>query len=156
MSAISISLPLILTLLSQNDVVTPTPTQMKTICIPSAGNYTAGGAYQKNLGKALTSLTTAAVSANATFSNATSGIGPEEAFALYYCTGGTTTEECSTCVQAAVAEVVGMCPDYREAITWYVECTLRYANRVIVGVEEDRPYAWLTSNKTVPDYINLG
>ena len=152
---------LAISFLSQNDLVSsssPSPPRLVyTTCIPEgAGNYTAHGAYQKNLGTALTTLTSAAISDNATFSNTTVGDGVDEVFALYYCTGETTAEECGACIQSATAQIVETCPNNKEAIVWYVQCTLRCANRFIFGIEEQTPWAWLASNKTVPDYNNLG
>jgi len=53
----------------------------------------------------------------------------DEIYALYYCTGDVTAQDCHDCVQAAAWTVLQHCSPLKEGIVWYEECTLYYSNR---------------------------
>lgn len=47
------------------------------------------------------------------------------------------------------------CPSYKEAIVWYEQCTLRYANRLIFSKEEEDPWAVAYNPVNVTDPNSL-
>ncbi|KAL2924131.1 Cysteine-rich receptor-like protein kinase 25, partial [Bienertia sinuspersici] len=46
-------------------------------------------------------------------------------------------EVCGDCVKSAAQTIVTNCTRQKEAVVWYEECTLRYANRPIMGIDDD-------------------
>lgn len=122
-------------------------TLVGTYCVATSGNYTDGEAFQANLGQVVVNLTDDA-SGNAFFSNITAGKGGDRVFGLYYCNGVMDAADCSACVEAAAGEIQDSCTT-KEALVWYLECTLRYANRDIFSKAELSPYAHLSLNQNV-------
>ncbi|GMH30286.1 hypothetical protein Nepgr_032129 [Nepenthes gracilis] len=113
------------------------------------GNYTKNSTYQENLVQALSDLYSEA--SVDSFHSTTSGSGDNQVSALYYCRGDLTLPECQSCVKLAALAVFKSCFGQKEAIIWYEFCTLRYANRRIVGEEDvGRGVYWL-SQRVVDD-----
>uniref|UniRef100_A0A803LKW2 Uncharacterized protein n=1 Tax=Chenopodium quinoa TaxID=63459 RepID=A0A803LKW2_CHEQI len=47
-----------------------------------------------------------------------------------------------------------LCPTQKEAVGWYDDCMLRYANRTILGSQEEQPSSTLRSTKKVTNNVN--
>lgn len=113
---------------------------VSSYCLGNMGNYTTNSTYQNNLNVILPLLTKLA-SVNS-FGNYSTGRGIDKVDMLYNCQGDLTGQECHDCVQLSARTIVEHCPTEKEAIVWYQECMLRYANRSIFAVEEESPFAW--------------
>ncbi|GAB4826757.1 hypothetical protein Ancab_033639 [Ancistrocladus abbreviatus] len=113
------------------------------------GNYTRLSTYQENLRAVFSGLTTQA--SVKPFYNDTAGSGQDKVYGLYFCRYDISSELCRSCVAAARVSIQLNCPGRREAIAWYEECTLRYANRSIFSMEEVSPWAWWWSTTQVSD-----
>lgn len=99
------------------------------------GNYTQNSLYQTNLHQLLSDLT--AQPSQTDFYNTTIGESPDRVYGTFYCRRDITPEFCNDCVRAAAQMIVTNCTREKEAVVWYQECTLRYANRQIMGLDED-------------------
>ncbi|XP_024028851.1 cysteine-rich receptor-like protein kinase 10 isoform X2 [Morus notabilis] len=107
------------------------PTYVHSRC---TGNFTQNSLYQSNLNLLLSSLSSNATTHffyNTTVAAATS----DTVYGLFLCRGDIDDAGvCQACVAAAAEKVLKKCPRQKEAIIWYEECMLRYANRSFFGV----------------------
>ncbi|KAL2931669.1 Cysteine-rich receptor-like protein kinase 25 [Bienertia sinuspersici] len=71
------------------------------------------------------------------FYNTTNGESPDIIYGTFYCRRDMSQEVCGDCVKAAAQMIVTNCTSQKEAVVWYEECTLRYANRPIMGIDDD-------------------
>ncbi|KAL2931607.1 Cysteine-rich repeat secretory protein 9 [Bienertia sinuspersici] len=124
-------------------------------CVDDVGNYTNYSKYQFNLNLLLSNLQHHAHFTY--FNNITVGLGIEQAYGLYMCRGDLNAQQCRDCVKAASSTIIKRCPIQKEAIVWYKECMVRYANRTIFSVAEHYPLAWSrsTANATNPEKFSL-
>ncbi|GAB4826758.1 hypothetical protein Ancab_033640 [Ancistrocladus abbreviatus] len=113
------------------------------------GHYAENSTYEENLVAAVVELDTQA--SNSIFYNTTAGSAPDEVYALYYCRGDLSLQICQACVKQAVLYVAKNCPRQREAIAWYEYCTVRYANRMIFGKEDEERGAYWRAVEQVKD-----
>lgn len=108
-----------------------------TVCGEN-GNYTQDSTYQKNLYQVLKDLATHA--GDTSFYNSTNGEIPDKVYGMFYCRADINSALCRTCVQEAAKLAVNVnCTTQKEAVIWYEECTLRYANTPITSLDEDEP-----------------
>lgn len=103
------------------------------------GTYNNNSTYQNNLNKVLSNLTNK--SSVTGFGTYKAGVGSNTVYGLYNCRGDLDSPMCHECVQEASKLIITECPSKMEAIIWYHECTLRYANRSISSHFEDSPIA---------------
>ncbi|KAL2931690.1 Cysteine-rich receptor-like protein kinase 25 [Bienertia sinuspersici] len=118
------------------------------------GNYTQNSLYQKNLNQLLSDLVGQA--AKTDFYNNTIGESPDIIYGTFYCRRDMSREFCHDCVKVAATMIVKNCTSQKEAVVWYEECTLRYANRPIIGLDEDdlRWARWFSKyNASNPDKL---
>ncbi|XP_021846121.2 cysteine-rich receptor-like protein kinase 25 isoform X2 [Spinacia oleracea] len=106
-------------------------------CSSSQGNYTKGSSYQRNLNHLFSSLSSQTSSRK--FYNTSIGNFPNKVYAIYQCREDLSLDICSVCIQGATIKITQVCPSYSEAIVWYDECMLRYANRSIFSSCETSP-----------------
>ncbi|CAO2815392.1 unnamed protein product [Amaranthus hypochondriacus] len=125
------------------------PQFASSFCIEKSGTYTKNSLYRTNLNLAFSNLTSA--SSVRGFSNFTSGDGVDKVYALYYCRGDLKLADCRNCVETAITRILFECPNEKEAIVYFEECTFRYANRSIFSLEEEDPNDWSYSKDMVPD-----
>lgn len=118
-------------------------------CLDNVGNYTTNSIYQNNLNALLPYLTNKALLT--TFGNASVGEGIDQVYMLYNCRGDLNLQQCHDCINAAAHMITQECPTQREAISWYHECMLRYANRSIFSLEEESPHSWDYLSGTDPN-----
>ncbi|XP_074306617.1 cysteine-rich receptor-like protein kinase 19 [Silene latifolia] len=76
---------------------------------------------------------------NLRFYNFTNGTSENQVYALFYCKGDIETRSCQGCIQAATSKITDSCKNQKEGIVWFEECTLRYADRNIFGIDEENP-----------------
>ena len=110
-------------------------------CEGAYGNYTKGSVYNQNLNQLFTTFSSQ--SSNRKFYNSTIGSNPNRVYGLYQCREDLNLDLCKVCIQAATRKIVQVCSVYGEAIVWYDECMLRYANRTIFSVYEISPRGFL-------------
>ncbi|XP_074271819.1 putative cysteine-rich receptor-like protein kinase 20 [Silene latifolia] len=121
-------------------------------CVVEYGNYKENSPYQENLKTLLGDLTTQ--SATSSFHNSTQGRGSNKVYGLFYCRGDVTPTVCHECVKEAATFVLQKCTEENEAVIWYEQCTLRYANRNIFALAEFVPWTYdnyRTANASDPD-----
>lgn len=110
-------------------------------CEGAYGNYTKRSVYDQNLNQLFTTFSSQ--SSIRKFYNSTIGSTPNQVYGLYQCREDLNLDLCKACIQAATRKIVQVCPFYGEAIVWYDECMLRYANRTIFSVYEISPRGFL-------------
>ncbi|KAF5742202.1 cysteine-rich receptor-like protein kinase 10 isoform X2 [Tripterygium wilfordii] len=108
-----------------------------------------------NLDITLTSLYANAINSSG-FYNTSAGQGLNAATAVFLCRGDVSSELCQSCVNVTSKDIVNRCPKVKEAILWYDECMLHYANRSIASGMEETPkaYVWNMNNITNPGEFN--
>lgn len=113
-----------------------------------AENYTYNGPYQTNLNTLLSDLPSKIDEHG--FYNFSFGEIPNEVHAIAMCRGDIEHEACRSCIQNATTKLTKICPNSKEAIGWYENCTLRYSNWSISGSLATEPTACLPNpNDTV-------
>ncbi|KMT07379.1 hypothetical protein BVRB_6g150050 [Beta vulgaris subsp. vulgaris] len=71
---------------------------------------------------------------------------PDQLYGLYQCREDVSLQFCSLCIYAAVFRIQFDCHLHREAIVWYTECMIRYANRPIFSLNETSPMKYVYNN----------
>ncbi|KAL8151167.1 hypothetical protein V2J09_020975 [Rumex salicifolius] len=144
------------TLLALNVTAQPTtPTYFTEICRSSTGNYTTNSTYEANVISVLTDLYDR--SSNASFANTSAGsASASQVFGQYYCRGDINSSLCNDCIKEAAQTVYVKCHNFKSAVVWYEECTLRYDNMSMVGVEAELPHAVGSSVANVTDPDKFG
>ncbi|KAL1834297.1 hypothetical protein ACET3Z_003948 [Daucus carota] len=107
----------------------------------TSGNYTSNSTYEKNLDRALATLSIAANLSNSGFYNASVGEDQDRVNTIVLCRKDFQPDVCRSCANDSIIMLKELCPDQNEAVGWYDECTLRYSNRVILNNIETLP-AW--------------
>ncbi|CAK7349931.1 unnamed protein product [Dovyalis caffra] len=119
-----------------------------------SSTYTTNSSFPSNLNATLSSLY-----ANATrrdgFYNTSAGQSSDKVYGLFLCRGDTSPEVCQSCIKAISEEIVNRCPNNKEAIIWYDMCMLRYSNRSIFSVSEERPKVWMWNRNNIGDVMNV-
>ncbi|KAK9750730.1 hypothetical protein RND81_02G217300 [Saponaria officinalis] len=88
------------------------------------------------------------------FCNSTMGNGPDKVYALFYCRGDVDAQTCQECVQAATGKLTDVCKLRKEAIVWFEECTVRFANRATFSIDEEKPdYLYYNTTGIVNDHL---
>ncbi|XP_058077485.1 cysteine-rich receptor-like protein kinase 10 [Magnolia sinica] len=126
---------------------------IKRFCANTA-NYTADSTFRTNLNLLLSSL-----SSNASltgFANCMIGENPNRIFGLAQCRGDIKSNKCLDCLNTAHQEIISLCSD-RTAIIWYDECLLRYSNKGISSLSDNKPLYHESNPQNVfhPDRFNL-
>lgn len=136
----SLALFIILIILpSGKDVASAsTPRFVRYEC-PSNFSYSLGSTFEANLNHTLHVVLPANILANGS-SQFVAGLGTtDQIYALCYCVGDISAQDCHDCVQAAAGTLLQDCRPLKEGIAWYEECTLRYSGRSIFSLEEEVP-----------------
>ncbi|XP_048490999.1 cysteine-rich repeat secretory protein 58-like [Beta vulgaris subsp. vulgaris] len=120
-------------------------------CTTDNGNYTENSTYQHNLNLLFSNLSSQA--SRLKFHNMTFGDVPNRVHGLFQCRGDLSLGVCRGCVEDATRKIVQECPLNGEAIVWYYECMLRYANRSISSMFEWGPSC---SQRSLVKVINYG
>ncbi|KAM4113028.1 hypothetical protein ACJW30_05G186800 [Castanea mollissima] len=78
-------------------------------------------------------------------------------YSLYLCRGDVSNESCKSCVISATREIINWCPSSTEAIIWYDECMLRYADVNFFGKPDTQPWLIMSNveNTASPDQPNF-
>ncbi|XP_074267419.1 cysteine-rich receptor-like protein kinase 25 [Silene latifolia] len=117
-------------------------------------NYTSGSVYEKNLNRLFGNLTSETTSRK--FYNNSIGGGSNQVYSLFQCRNDVSFDICSACVENATQRIIEVCPYYGEAVVWYYECMLRYANRYIFSISDTYPSAYAWNSNNVSDFNTFG
>ncbi|CAL1372592.1 unnamed protein product [Linum trigynum] len=124
-SLLSLLLPLLLLL------PLPSNTQfldlLHPLCSQTAGTYTAGSTFRRNLDSALSSIVFDTEIDNG-FYKVSAGFGPDRVEAIGLCLGDLDPPNCRSCISRSASRIVQSCPNQKEAILYYDFCMLRYSS----------------------------
>ncbi|KAJ0241800.1 Protein kinase domain-containing protein [Hirschfeldia incana] len=117
---------------------------------PNTTTYTRNSTYSTNLRTILSSLSSGNASYSTGFQTATSGQGTDSVTGLFLCRGDVSPEVCRRCVAFVVNDTTTRCPNEREVVLYYDECTVRYSNRNILSTmsRNGRIVMWNVQNIT--------
>ncbi|KAG6529650.1 cysteine-rich repeat secretory protein 38-like [Zingiber officinale] len=103
-----------------------------SVCSTSA-NYTANGAFDKNL-RTLTSLLAAVAPTAAGFAVSSLGSGVDAYVSgLAMCRGDVSSPECGACLATAGVRARELCPHNKQAVLWFDHCMLKYSDADFFG-----------------------
>jgi hypothetical protein len=115
-------------------------------CSTSNGTRT----YRENLNSLFSSLSSKNQIDNG-FYNFSAGDNSDKVNAVALCRGDLTASNCRSCVNMSAHELLLLCPNKKEGIMWYMNCTVRFSNNSIFGVMELKPLRALYSSANVTD-----
>ncbi|XP_050288809.1 cysteine-rich receptor-like protein kinase 44 [Quercus robur] len=117
----------------------------------TSGNVSSNSTFRANLNTLISNFSSN-TQINYGFYSFSAGEGTNKVYATGFCRADLTTTDCSTCVNNSARELLKLCPNEKEGIMWYMNCTVRYSNNSILGVIEFTPtqalVAGLVSNLT--------
>ncbi|CAM0948990.1 unnamed protein product [Alopecurus aequalis] len=111
------------------------PLRPSVILCSTAGNYSEGSEYHKNLYNLLSAIPMAAAK-NGGFFNGTVGAEVDEVFGLFMCYAGNADSACLDCLNRAPEGIMKLCPRSRTVHAVYDACTLRYSNESFFSVAD--------------------
>ncbi|KAB1227480.1 Cysteine-rich receptor-like protein kinase 25 [Morella rubra] len=135
--------------LSLLHLITPTAQREPYVCYET-GNYTSNSTYRANLESLLASMSSN-TDIDYGFYNFSAGENSDKVNSIALCRGDRTPDECRTCLNASSYDLLQVCPNQKEAITWYGDCSLRYSHRSIFGVMESSPLYAFYNTANVSD-----
>uniref|UniRef100_A0A2N9G047 Gnk2-homologous domain-containing protein n=1 Tax=Fagus sylvatica TaxID=28930 RepID=A0A2N9G047_FAGSY len=119
----------------------------------TTGNVTSNSTYRANLNNLLSSLSSKTQMVNG-FYNFSAGENSDKVNAIALCRADLTSTDCRSCVNMSAHELLQLCPNQKEGIMWYENCTVRYSDRFIFGSMESEPMqALLISTTSTSDRI---
>ncbi|CAA7049637.1 unnamed protein product [Microthlaspi erraticum] len=104
------------------------PNYVYHVC-PNTTTFSGNSTYFTNLNTVLSSLSSRNASYSTGFYNATAGQAPNRVTGTFLCRGDLSPEVCRSCVAFIVNDTLNRCPNQREVVLYYDECTVRYSNR---------------------------
>lgn len=106
-------------------------------CYNDRGNYTDGSVYQTNLNGMLSYLIS---NRNGTGFYSSSKLSEDEqVYGTGVCRGDAKVDACGKCLSDSTYLLTKSCPNQKEALGCFDNCTLRYSNRSLYGVMESSP-----------------
>ncbi|KAK9911450.1 hypothetical protein M0R45_035359 [Rubus argutus] len=126
---------------TDNGVCTPTA----DYCWSCSGDTTnATTTYEVNL-KALLASLSLVNQTNYEFYHNSLGDGTNKVNAIAMCRGDIAENDCRSCYTAASVILSQNCSNQHQAVIWAINCTVRYSNMSIFGIEEDEPTKFVPS-----------
>lgn len=116
----------------------------------TTGNYTSNGTYRANLKTLLASMIKN-TKIDYGFDNFSTGESPDKVYQIALCCKDVSLGECRSCIDVSTYDLLGACPNQKEAIILANKCSLRYSPRSIFNREEDNPMRGLYNIGNVPD-----
>ncbi|RDX76117.1 Cysteine-rich receptor-like protein kinase 29, partial [Mucuna pruriens] len=116
------------------------------------GNYTANSTYRANLNTFLSTLSYNTEIENG-FYHFTYGEKTDKVYAIGLCRGDVNPEECLSCLEFSITQLLQVCPNRKEAIGWYPDekCMLRYSDRSIFDLMEIGPAYYVYNEVNATD-----
>ncbi|KAF5472857.1 hypothetical protein F2P56_009529 [Juglans regia] len=118
----------------------------------NTGNVSSNSAYRKNVNTLLSSLSSNS-QIDFGFYNFSTGENSDRVNAIALCKADLTPTNCRSCVNMSALELLLLCPNQKEGIMWYMNCTVRYSNNSIFGVMQFKPVRHLYNSVNVTDPI---
>ncbi|KAK7832293.1 cysteine-rich receptor-like protein kinase 29 [Quercus suber] len=115
----------------------------------TSGNVSSNGTFRANL-NTLISAFSSNTQIDYGFYNFSAGEGTDKVYATGLCRADLTSTDCRICLNNSGHELLQLCPNEKEGIMWYMNCTVRYSNNSIFGVMETTPIKALVSG-SVPN-----
>ncbi|KAF6136490.1 hypothetical protein GIB67_035049 [Kingdonia uniflora] len=106
------------------------------VCSNSA-NYTSGSQFKTNLDLLLSSLVSNASKSG--FYNTSIGNGLDTVYGLAQCRPDQSTEDCETCLNNFIVEIIKRCPNRKAATLREASCVLRYSNQRFFSGADSSP-----------------
>nr|POE75293.1 cysteine-rich receptor-like protein kinase 29 [Quercus suber] len=123
-------------------------------CSPGLGTYTTNSTYAANLKHVFSSFSSNTEIENG-FYSASFGQDPDKVYAIGLCRGDLNQDFCRSCINDATLALIQLCPNQKEAIGWYDNCTLRFSNHSIYGSGDEIPSCFINQNN-VSDVDGFG
>ena len=108
----------------------------------TSGNVSSNGTFRANL-NTLISTFSSNTQIDYGFYNFSAGEGTDKVYATGLCRADLTPTDCRICLNNSGHELLQLCPNEKEGIMWYMNCTVRYSNNSIFGVMETTPTKYL-------------
>ena len=99
----------------------------------TSGNLSSNSTFRANLNTLISNLSSN-TQINYGFYSFSAGEGTNKVYATGLCRADLTTTDCGTCVNNSAHELLELCPNEKEGIMWYMNCTVRSSNNSIFGV----------------------
>ncbi|PHT56184.1 hypothetical protein CQW23_04670 [Capsicum baccatum] len=125
------------------------------LCVGNGDNYTENSAYQKNLDSLLSNLSSKIDSYG--FYYASIGENTDKVSGIVLCRGDVELQQCRSCVNNVARKLVQSCPNQKEALGGYDECSLQYSNnQSIIETKSfsSTYYIWNPVNASKPEEFN--
>ncbi|TKY45074.1 Cysteine-rich receptor protein kinase 25 [Spatholobus suberectus] len=114
------------------------PTDIYQNC--SSNITTVNSGFQFNLRTLLFSLSSNASDDTQFYNTTITDKNPTDSvYGMFMCRGDVPPQLCQQCVLSATQQLSSKCPLAKEAVTWYVECMVRYSNRSFFSTVDTRP-----------------
>jgi hypothetical protein len=138
-------------------LATTQPSFIYYACSNVQGNYTTKSTYEENLNHVLSSITSNTDIDDGFYSISSDGAQePDKVFAIGLCRGDLKQDVCRSCLNDSTVALTQHCPNQKEAIGWYGNCSLRFSNTSIYGIETEIPNFILWNSKNVSDIDGYG
>jgi hypothetical protein len=108
-------------------------------CSNVVGNYTTNSTYEANLNQALSSITSNTDIDYGFYSTSSSGQEPDKVYAIGLCRGDLKKDVCRSCLNDSTVALKELCPNQKEAIGWYDNCSLSFSNTSMFGIKRENP-----------------
>jgi hypothetical protein len=118
----------------------------------TTGDVTSNSSYRANLNNLLSSLSSKTQMVNG-FYNFSVGENSNKVNAIALCRADLTSTDCRSCVNMSAHELLRLCPNQKEVIMWYENCTVRSSDRFIFGSMESEPMRVLISSISTSNRI---
>ncbi|XP_021748141.1 putative receptor-like protein kinase At4g00960 [Chenopodium quinoa] len=111
-------------------------------CHGEFGNVTLDREYAGNVHLLLSNLSSKA--SDVKFYKSTVGETPNKVYGTFQCREDLSLQVCSECVDEAVNWMYVKCPLYKQAVVWYMQCSLRFENSPISFLNDTELYSYFT------------
>ncbi|KAF5472868.1 hypothetical protein F2P56_009537 [Juglans regia] len=116
----------------------------------NTNNVSSNSVYSKNVNTLLTTISSN-TNIDYGFYNFSVGENFNRVNAIVLCRVDLTPTDCRSCVKMSALELLFRCPNRKEGIMWYMNCTVRYSNNSLFGVMQFEPVQQLSAATVVTD-----
>ncbi|KAG2720610.1 hypothetical protein I3760_02G043700 [Carya illinoinensis] len=121
-------------------------------CSNNTGKYTSKSTYKANLDHLLASISSNTGN-DSGFKPDSYGQDLDKVYAIGFCRGDLKPDVCRSCLNDSRFALTQLCPNQKEAIGWYDNCSLRFSDRSMFGVEESAPNYFMWNTKNESDHV---
>uniref|UniRef100_A0A803L1E4 Uncharacterized protein n=1 Tax=Chenopodium quinoa TaxID=63459 RepID=A0A803L1E4_CHEQI len=135
-------MPLLTLLFIQLNSISAAVQRVIETCHGEFGNVTLDREYAGNVHLLLSNLSSKA--SDVKFYKSTVGETPNKVYGTFQCREDLSLQVCSECVDEAVNWMYVKCPLYKQAVVWYMQCSLRFENSPISFLNDTELYSYFT------------